>query len=217
MQRNLIRIKNDSNSLNESYFTYDHENKRIISLERNLEIRKIVSKQYKNGRFIVVEEVIYQQEKLENYFEKFEEFYDFVDRDLKDAELLEYNFKDDISILMKNDGINIRCEHIPAKEVKDKEETISEIFRDIQAGPFEELKQKGFWIVGTDMNGTDYDKIDYNGSIGIVIGNEGNGMSRLVRENCDFIASIPMRGTVNSLNASVAAGIMIYEVVRNRK
>ena len=79
------------------------------------------------------------------------------------------------------------------------------------------LKQNNFWIVGTAMDGNDYKSIDYNGKIGLVIGNEGHGMSRLVRESCDFIASIPMRGTVNSLNASVAAGIMIYEVVRNRK
>ena len=81
----------------------------------------------------------------------------------------------------------------------------------------DKLKDKGFWIVGTAMDGTDYKEIDYSGKIALVIGNEGHGMSRLVRESCDFVASIPMRGTVNSLNASVAAGIMIYEVIRNRK
>ena len=67
------------------------------------------------------------------------------------------------------------------------------------------------------MDGTDYRQIDYSGKIALVVGNEGNGMSRLVRESCDFVASIPMRGEINSLNASVATGIMIYEVVRNRK
>lgn len=81
----------------------------------------------------------------------------------------------------------------------------------------DKLKDSGFWIVGTAMDGTDYKDIDYSGKIALVIGNEGHGMSRLVRESCDFVASIPMRGTVNSLNASVAAGIMIYEVIRNRK
>lgn len=81
----------------------------------------------------------------------------------------------------------------------------------------EELKKEGFWIVGTDMNGTSYDQIDYKGKIAIVIGNEGSGMSRIVRESCDFIASIPMIGTTNSLNASVATGIMVYEAVRQRK
>lgn len=80
-----------------------------------------------------------------------------------------------------------------------------------------ELKNRGFWIVGTDMQGTDYDKIDYNGSIAIVIGNEGSGMSRLVKENCDFIATIPMIGKTNSLNASVSAGIVIYEAIKSRK
>lgn len=81
----------------------------------------------------------------------------------------------------------------------------------------EELKKVGFWIVGSDMNGTSYDEIDYKGKVAIVIGNEGNGMSRLVRESCDFIASIPMIGTTNSLNASVATGILVYEAVKQRK
>lgn len=82
----------------------------------------------------------------------------------------------------------------------------------------EELKKHGFWIVGTDMeNSTDYREIDYPEKVVLIVGNEGKGMSRLVRESCDFIARIPMKGKVNSLNASVAAGIMIYEVVRNRK
>ncbi len=81
----------------------------------------------------------------------------------------------------------------------------------------DELKKNGFWIVGTDMNGTDYDEIDYRGKIAIIIGNEGSGMSRLVEESCDFIASIPMKGKINSLNASVAAGIVIFEAVKNRR
>ena len=76
------------------------------------------------------------------------------------------------------------------------------------------LKKQGFCIIGTDMEGTDYKKLDYQGKIAIIIGNEGNGMSRLVKESCDFIASIPMYGTVNSLNASVAAGIILFEVRR---
>ncbi|MBR3229492.1 MAG: 23S rRNA (guanosine(2251)-2'-O)-methyltransferase RlmB [Bacilli bacterium] len=77
-----------------------------------------------------------------------------------------------------------------------------------------ELKEKGYWIIGTDMDGKDYKEIDYTGKIVIIIGNEGKGMSRLVKENCDFMASIPMRGKVNSLNASVAAALIIYEAVR---
>ena len=82
----------------------------------------------------------------------------------------------------------------------------------------EELKKHGYWIVGTALeNSVDYRDIDYSGKIALVIGNEGSGISRLVAKSCDFIAKIPMYGTTNSLNASVAAGIMIYEVVRNRK
>ena len=80
-----------------------------------------------------------------------------------------------------------------------------------------ELKEKGFWIVGTDMDGQDFRKIDYSGKIGLVIGNEGNGMSNSVSNSCDFIAQIPMYGKINSLNASVAAGIMIYEVIRLKR
>lgn len=81
-----------------------------------------------------------------------------------------------------------------------------------------ELKNNGFWLVGTALNNSvDYRSINYSGKIGLVIGNEGSGMSRLVGKECDFIAKIPMYGTTNSLNASVAAGIMIYEVIRNRK
>ena len=81
----------------------------------------------------------------------------------------------------------------------------------------ETLKKDGFWIIGTDMEGTDFEKIDYRGKIAIVIGNEGDGMSRLVKESCDFIATIPMKGKINSLNASVAAGVMIYEAIKQRK
>ncbi len=80
----------------------------------------------------------------------------------------------------------------------------------------EYLKKEGFWIVGTDMEGTNYYDIDYKGKTAIVIGNEGNGMSRLVSENCDFIAKIPMKGTTNSLNASVAAGIVVFEAIKQR-
>lgn len=76
------------------------------------------------------------------------------------------------------------------------------------------LKQFGFWIIGTDMDGEDYTKIDYPDKCVLIIGSEGFGISRLVKESCDFVARIPMNGKINSLNASVAAGIMIYELIR---
>jgi 23S rRNA (guanosine2251-2'-O)-methyltransferase len=82
----------------------------------------------------------------------------------------------------------------------------------------DKLKEAGYWIVGTALeNSVDYRSIDYNGKIALIIGNEGSGISNLVARNCDFLAKIPMYGSTNSLNASVAAGIMIYEIIRNRK
>lgn len=80
------------------------------------------------------------------------------------------------------------------------------------------LKEQGLWICGTDMDTKqEYDKQDYTGPMGIVIGSEGFGMSRLVKENCDFLVKIPMMGRITSLNASVSAGIVIYEAVKQRK
>jgi len=80
------------------------------------------------------------------------------------------------------------------------------------------LKKEGLWICGTDIN-TDvlYYQQDFTGAIGIVIGNEGNGISQKVKKNCDFLVKIPMKGKVSSLNASVSAGIVIYEAVKQRK
>lgn len=80
----------------------------------------------------------------------------------------------------------------------------------------EELKKEGLWFVCADMDGTCMYDLDLKGSIGLVIGSEGNGVGRLIKEKCDFAASIPMKGDIDSLNASVAAGVLAYEVVRQR-
>ena len=80
----------------------------------------------------------------------------------------------------------------------------------------EELKHKGIWFVCADMGGESMYRMNLTGPIGLVIGNEGEGVSRLVREACDFTASIPMKGDIDSLNASVAAGVLAYEIVRQR-
>lgn len=85
------------------------------------------------------------------------------------------------------------------------------------AAAVRELKDKGVWIYGTDMSGDDVYSTDLTGAVALVIGSEGFGMSRLMRESCDFLISLPMYGRINSLNASVAAGICMYEAVRQRK
>ena len=84
------------------------------------------------------------------------------------------------------------------------------------AALIDDLKSKGVWVYGADMNGTDYQKCNFSGACAIVIGNEGKGISRLVREKCDVIVSLPMKGQINSLNASVAAGIIMYSAMKDR-
>lgn len=96
-------------------------------------------------------------------------------------------------------------EHIPIIKVPNLTSTIKK------------LKDNDFWIIGTDMQGQDYTKIDYNMNICLIIGNEGKGMSSIITNNCDFIASIPMKGQINSLNASVSCGIILSEIVSKRK
>lgn len=84
------------------------------------------------------------------------------------------------------------------------------------AATMEELKKEGLWFVCADMGGETMYHLNLKGPIGLVIGNEGDGVSKLVRERCDMIASIPMKGDIDSLNASVAAGVLAYEIVRQR-
>ncbi|MEE3333742.1 MAG: 23S rRNA (guanosine(2251)-2'-O)-methyltransferase RlmB [Ruminococcus sp.] len=80
----------------------------------------------------------------------------------------------------------------------------------------EDLKKRGLWVYGADMNGTNYRDCDFSGAVALVIGNEGKGIGRLVREKCDEIVSLPMKGKINSLNASVAAGVLMYEIASKR-
>lgn len=80
-----------------------------------------------------------------------------------------------------------------------------------------DLKSKGYWVIGVELDGSiDYRKQDYHGKIVVIIGSEGRGISKLVKENCDFLVNIPMYGKVNSLNASVSAGIILYQILTNR-
>lgn len=80
----------------------------------------------------------------------------------------------------------------------------------------EELKKEGIWFACADMGGEPMYRMNLTGPIGLVIGSEGDGVSRLVKEKCDFVASIPMKGDIDSLNASVAAGVLAFEIVRQR-
>ena len=84
------------------------------------------------------------------------------------------------------------------------------------ARTLDELKEKNIWIYGADMDGQSWCETDFNGGVALVVGSEGDGMGRLVKEKCDFIVSLPMRGHINSLNASVASGIIMYEVAKQR-
>ena len=84
------------------------------------------------------------------------------------------------------------------------------------AQTIEELKKEGIWFVCADMGGETMYKLNLTGPIGLVIGNEGSGVGRLVKDKCDFVASIPMKGDIDSLNASVAAGVLAFEIVRQR-
>lgn len=151
-----------------------------------------------------------------------------------------YDLKGDIIVMLDhltdphNLGAIIRtCEAAGIKDIiipKDRSASVNDTVMKTSVGTLDRVniscvtnlvqtinyyKKNGYWIIGTDMKGTDYKKIDYSGKIVIIIGNEEFGMSRLVKESCDYIASIKMLGEVNSLNASVAAGLIIFEAIRN--
>ena len=85
------------------------------------------------------------------------------------------------------------------------------------AAAVDELKEKGVWIYGTDASGSEYTETDFTGACALVIGSEGFGISSLIQKKCDFMVKLPMMGKINSLNASVAAGIFMYEVLRQRR
>ena len=95
-------------------------------------------------------------------------------------------------------------EYVPVARVNNISDTI------------DQLKEKNIWVYGADMNGEDYLKTDFSGGVALVVGNEGKGISWLVREKCDVIVSLPLKGKINSLNASVAAGILMYKIAEKR-
>lgn len=121
----------------------------------------------------------------------------------------------DAIIIPKNRSVSVNSTVMKVSAGAINNVTIAEVNNLVTA--INELKDNGFWIYGTDMDNSEvYTDVKYDSKVALVIGNEGDGISRLVRENCDFVINIPMIGKINSLNASVAAGIVIYEVVRQK-
>jgi len=119
------------------------------------------------------------------------------------------------AIIIPND----RCANINSTVVKTSAGAISymKIIRVASLNAtVEKLKKIGYWIIGSDMDGVDYTKIDYNVPIALIIGNEGKGMSNTLAKACDYVAKIPMSGKINSLNASVSCGIILSQIVRSR-
>lgn len=121
----------------------------------------------------------------------------------------------DAIIIPKNRSVEVNSTVMKVSAGALNNQTIVEVNNLV--GAIEKLKKSGFWVYGTDMTDSEvYTDVKYDSKVVLVIGAEGNGISRLVREKCDFVVNIPMFGKINSLNASVAAGIIIYEVVRQK-
>ena len=220
-------LKFNKKSVKKIYLQNDFSDKKIISLLQNEKL-PLISKSKKdmdtlangNHQGIILDVMDYQYYDIEDVVKNNANFVLLLDH-LEDP----HNFG---AIIRTAEAAGVDYIIVPEKRetlvnatvmktsagslIRSKIVKVSNIVNTIQ-----KLKDNGFWIVGTDMNGQDYKEIDYSGKIGLVIGNEGKGISNLVSKSCDFIASIPMYGQNNSLNASVAAGIMIYEVIRNRK
>lgn len=121
----------------------------------------------------------------------------------------------DAIIIPKNRSVEVNSTVMKVSAGALNNQTIVEVNN--LASAIDKLKKSGFWVYGTDMTDSEvYTDVKYDSKVVLVIGAEGNGISRLVREKCDFVVNIPMFGKINSLNASVAAGIIIYEIVRQK-
>ena len=218
-------IKNNK-KISKVYFWDKFDDEKIISAIKNLNVSiKILSKKQLDQlvlglhQGVILEVPEYQYTSLRDLIDSNPDFLVILDH-LEDP----HNFG---AIIRTCEAVNVNGIIIP----KDRSVQVNETVMKVSTGAvnnvkvcqvtnlvntMKELKKSGFWFIGTDMAGTDYNDIGYKGKIGIVIGNEGSGMSRLVKEECDFVARIPMYGSVNSLNASVATGIMLYKVLDKR-
>ena len=220
-----IEVLNSNKYIEKIYLSDKFDDKNILSLieNRNLEVEYLSKKElsrfdkYRHqGIILAVEEFSYS------------EVEDFI---LDDAKILildhledPHNFGAIIRtaeaagitgiIIPKNRSVEVNSTVVSTSAGAIENMKIARVTN--LADVIKDLKNEGFWIVGSDMDGDDYQTIDYSGKIALVIGNEGRGISSLVKESCDFIAKIPMHGKINSLNASVAAAILIYEVIKTK-
>lgn len=224
-----IEKLNSKSKINKIYLSNKFNDKDIISLieQRNIETKildnKVLDKMCKG----LHQGIILEVEDIKTY--KFEEVIPNIEKEYPLVVILDHlEDPHNLGAIIRSseafgvDAIilpNDRSVQITSTVVKTSVGTIEKM-KIINVpnlnNAIKKLKDYGYWIVGTDMEGTDYTSIDYKTKIAIVIGNEGKGISRLVSENCDYLAKIPMKGTVNSLNASVACGIFLSEIVRSR-
>lgn len=214
--------------INKVYISENFDDEKILSMLRKRKIAPIISTKYQ------LEELVNSNHQgiildVENY--KYHQLSDIINNDENQTIVILDHLEDPHNL-----GAIIRtCEAAGINGIiipKDRSVQVNSTVLKTSSGAalntkivlvnnlvqtIKELQARGFWVYGTDMDDAqEYDKVDYSGRTVIVIGNEGKGLSRLVRENCDFIIKIPILGKVNSLNASVAAGIIIYEVLRQK-
>lgn len=217
---------NNNIKINKVYLSKTFDDRGILNFIENNNIRKTIMDKkemdykYKgNHQGIVLEIEDYKYSKLDSVYN--DNFVVILDH-LEDP----HNFG---AIIRTCEAAGVRSIIIP----KDRSVEVNSTVMKVSAGALsnvnivevsnlvnaiKKLKDSGFWVYGTDMEDAEiYTDVEYASKTAFVIGAEGNGISRLIRENCDFIVKIPLIGKINSLNASVAAGIVIYEVVRQRK
>lgn len=218
-------VINSKIKINKVFLTKSFDDRGILDfLEKNNIRRVIIDKRemdlkYKgNHQGIVLDIEDFKYSKLEEVLDK--DFIVILDH-LEDP----HNFGAiirtcesagvDAIIIPKNRSVEVNSTVMKVSAGALNNQTIVEVNN--LASAIEKLKKSGFWVYGTDMTDSEvYTDVKYDSKVVLVIGAEGNGISRLVREKCDFVVNIPMFGKINSLNASVAAGIIIYEVVRQK-
>lgn len=218
-------ILDTGKTINKIYLAKNFDDKNIIKKLEKLNIKinymdkKEIDRKYKgNHQGIVLEIEDYKYKKLDDILDK--RFIVILDH-LEDPHNLGAIIRTSVAagvdaiIIPKNRAVEINSTVMKVSAgALNKIDIVEE---NSLAQTIEKLKKNGFWVYGTDMrDSVNYTDVEYDNRTCLVIGSEGNGISKLVREKCDFIISIPMKGKLDSLNASVAAGIVIYEVVRQR-